>query len=228
MYHKISEVIPGSLYPGLSVPPRLFERQMRFIASRGFQSVRLENPTVAFHSEKPISITFDDGYQDFADAAVPILDRLRMIGTVFLVNDLIGKTNEWDTQLGDHPAVLMEDQTILDLANKGFEFGSHTRTHVHLDQSDENVQREEIVDSKKRLEETLGFPIQTFCYPYGGYNTTSVNLVKEAGYSCAVTTRKGLNTESTDRFQLNRIAIRNDTLMPIFVYKLWRAFRLGK
>lgn len=228
MYHKIAEVIPGSIYPGLSVPPRLFERQMRHLAKRGFKTIRLEKIEEAFYREKQISITFDDGYQDFADAAVPVLKAFQFTGTVFLVSDLLGKQNQWDIDLGEKPADLMNEETIRSLASRGFEFGAHSRTHVHLDQVTDEIQRTEIIECRKILQSKFGLPFETFCYPYGGFNPTSRELAQEAGYSCAVSTRKGLNTAETDRFALNRIAIRNDTLMPIFVYKLWRAFRLGK
>lgn len=228
MYHKIAEVIPGALYPGLSVPPSLFKKQTSFLAKRGFEVFSLENLDQSFQSTKPISITFDDGYQDFSDAAAPILSQFNFTGTVFLVSDLLGQENRWDVELGEHPARLMNEKTIVELAQKGFEFGSHTRTHVHLDQVETAVQEEQIISSRTRLVETLGLPINTFCYPYGGFNDTSVELTRKAGYSCAVTTQKGLNTKETDRFRLNRIAVRNDTLMPVFVYKLWRAYRFGK
>ena len=177
---------------------------------------------------KLISLTFDDGYQDFADSAVPIMKSCGVTGTVFLVSDHLGATNEWDIKLGEKSADLMSRETILKLLHQGFEFGSHTMTHVHLDQVDDGVQRLEIEKSKADLESALGVPMNVFCYPYGGLNDSAMKLVQEAGYSCAVSTRKGLNTRDTNRFCLNRIAVRNDTLLPVFVYKLWRAFRYGR
>ncbi len=177
---------------------------------------------------KLISLTFDDGYQDFADSAVPIMERYGFTGTVFLVSDHLGATNEWDIKLGEKIADLMSRETILKLLHQGFEFGSHTMTHVHLDQVDDGVQRLEIEKSKADLESALGVPMNVFCYPYGGLNDSAMKLVQEAGYSSAVSTRKGLNTRDTNRFCLNRIAVRNDTLLPVFVYKLWRAFRYGR
>jgi peptidoglycan/xylan/chitin deacetylase (PgdA/CDA1 family) len=156
------------------------------------------------------------------------MERHGFTGTVFLVSDHLGGANEWDIKLGEKFADLMSRETILKLLNQGFEFGSHTMTHVHLDQVDDGVQRLEIEKSKADLESALGVPMNVFCYPYGGLNDSAMKLVQEAGYSCAVSTRKGLNTRDTNRFCLNRIAVRNDTLLPVFVYKLWRAFRYGR
>ncbi|HLO98690.1 MAG TPA: polysaccharide deacetylase family protein, partial [Fimbriimonas sp.] len=136
--------------------------------------------------------------------------------------------NEWDTKLGDVSATLMTLAQIQELMAKGFEFGSHTLRHCHLDQLDEGDQWEEIFQSRSKLEAQLGRPIDTFCYPYGGYNETTLHLVREAGYLLATTCDKGHNTSDTDPVKLNRIAIRHDTSLPIFIYKMWRWYKRGR
>jgi len=177
---------------------------------------------------KPVVLTFDDGFQDFEDNALPLLEKYGMNGTVFLVSDYLGKYNEWDIRIGDVAYPLMSLDTIRKLHEKGVEFGSHTKSHPRLITLDPHSQEEEILGSKSALEAQLGFEIKTFCYPYGSYDQTSIELVKRAGYSFATTCEKGLNNGSEDPAKLKRIAIRNDTPLPIFIYKLWRAFRHGK
>ena len=227
-YHKIAPVDPKTIYPGTFVPPAMFEAHINFLASRGYQSIRLNSLFSPKTPKKPIVLTFDDGFQDFEDTAFPVLEKFRMNGTVFLVSDFVGKTNAWDENIGDVSRPLMSKKSILNLQRAGVEFGSHTKTHVRLTTHDALTQDNEIGKSKSELEDLLGFPIETFCYPYGSYNEVSLRSVKVAGYKFAVTCNKGINDGTESPFELKRIAIRNDTPLPIFVYKLWRAFRFGK
>ncbi len=227
-YHKISPVNANSIYPGTFVPPKLFESQVRHLARRGFQSTLLQSLFSSAMPSKPIVLTFDDGFQDFEDAAWPILKKFGMTGTVFLVSEFLGLKNQWDIAVGDVAYPLMSPNSIRKLHGEGVEFGSHTRTHARLSNLDTPSQEDEIIFSKQDLEERLGFPIDTFCYPYGSYNESSVTAVREAGYRFATSCNKGLNDGTEDPLLLKRIAIRNDTSLPVFIYKMWRAFRLGR
>ncbi len=227
-YHKISPVDKQSIYPGTFVPPALFEKHLRHLARSGFETMPLVSLFGDSMPAKPIVLTFDDGFQDYSTTAYPALQRYGFNGTVFLVADLLGQQNEWDMKIGDVGYPLMSVDTIRRLHEGGTEFGSHTRTHSRLTSDTDAHQEEEIVDSQTVLERELGFPIETFCYPYGSYNETSVNLARKAGYKFATTCEKGLNDGSEDPLKLKRIAVRHDTSQPVFVYKLWRAFRLGR
>lgn len=227
-YHKILPVHPGTIYPGTFVPPKLFRQHLQHLARRGFQTGRLDQIFSATSAGKPIVLTFDDGFQDFEDNAFPLLQEHKMTGTVFLVSNQIGKTNEWDEKIGDVRYPLMNKESILRLHSQGIEFGSHTLSHVRLTSENADTQAREIQQSKTDLESLLSFPITTFCYPYGSYDDLSVRLAREAGYTHATTCEKGLNDGTEDPLRLKRIAIRNDTSLPVFVYKLWRAFRFGR
>ena len=227
-YHKIAPVNAKTLYPGTFVPPNLFEKHLGFLARKGFETMRLDAIFSGLEPAKPIVLTFDDGFQDFEDAAAPILHRFGYGATVFLVSDFVGKTNEWDENIGDVKYPLMSKESIVRLHEEGYEFGSHSKSHVRLSSHDAVTQDSEIRGSKSDLETMLGFPIQTFCYPYGSYDDNSLNSVRASGYQFATTCDKGLNDGSEDPLRLKRIAIRNDTSLPVFIYKLWRAFRLGR
>lgn len=227
-YHKIAPVDAKTIYPGTFVPPAMFRSHVEFLARRGFQSIRLDSLFSEGGSDKPIVFTFDDGFQDFEDTAFPILQKSGMNGTVFLVSDFIGKTNAWDENIGDVSRPLMSKESIVRLHGLGVEFGSHTKSHIRLTTHDALSQDIEIRKSKTELEEMLGFPIDSFCYPYGSYNEDSLRSVKVAGYKFAVTCNKGLNIGTESPFELKRIAVRNDTPLPVLIYKLWRAFSFGR
>lgn len=229
-YHKIAPVDPKTTYPGTFVPPTLFRKQLAYLARKGYAVENLEQAFLSGSTSvrKTVCLTFDDGFEDFYTTAFSELTALRFPSTVFLVSERIGQTNDWDTRVGDVSAPLMTQEQILELAGKGVEFGSHTATHAKLGELDEPMQREEIVRSKSQIETLLGKPCRTFCYPYGSLNQATPNLVKQAGYDLGISTKKGLNTKDTDPFLIRRIAIRNDTVMPVFIYKLFRAEKYGK
>lgn len=229
-YHKIAPVDPKTTYPGTFVPPTLFRKQLAFLAKRGYAVENLEQAFLSGSTSvrKTVCLTFDDGFEDFYTTAYPELSAHRFPSTVFLVSERIGQFNDWDTRIGDVSAPLMTRDQIVELIGRGVEFGSHTATHAKLGELDEAKQRDEIIRSKAQVEDLLGKPCRTFCYPYGSFNDATPRLVKEAGYELGISTLKGLNTKETDPYLIRRIAVRNDTVMPVFIYKLFRAEKYGK
>lgn len=225
-YHKIAPITKGTIYPGTFVPPSLFEKHLRLLKRRGFSSVTCSN---LFDSalDKPILLTFDDGFQDFADNAWPMLQKYGFGGLVFLVLNHLGGQNDWDIAVGDKPAPLMNLETIRELAKQGAQFGSHTLSHPRLANLSDAEQRTELVAALPQLP-TPHPQLPTICYPYGSYNETTLSLCREAGYNYGFSTDKGLNDANTDPMRLKRIAIRHDTSVPALIYKLWRGFRYDR
>jgi peptidoglycan/xylan/chitin deacetylase (PgdA/CDA1 family) len=226
-YHKIAPIAKGTVYPGTFVPPALFEKHLRLLRRRGFVSTRLNSLFGTESEAKPILLTFDDGFQDFADNAWPLLQQYGFGGVVFLVTNHLGGKNDWDINVGDQPAPLMNEATIQKLATEGVEFGSHTLSHPRLATLSDEEQRAELVESLHKLE-SLGTTPPTICYPYGSYNDSTLQIAREAGYKYGFSTDKGLNDSTTDPMRLKRIAMRHDTSVPSLIYKLWRGFRYDR
>ena len=89
-------------------------------------------------------------------------------------------------------------------------FGSHTRHHIRLDtRAPQDVLESEIRDSRAGIEQRLGTPVSSFCYPNGDHCPAAVALVR-ASYLSAVTTRKGWNSPSSDPHLLNRVGVHDD------------------
>lgn len=223
-YHKIAEIPQGTTFPGLYVPPRLFAAHVAYMARR-YDLVTLADYLEARNAEGRAVLTFDDGTADFAANAAPILGRHNARATVFLVT--AEKTNRWDSENGDVEVPLLTPDEIRSLS-AAHEFGSHTRTHTDLARLEEVRFFDEIALSRADTEALSGKPCRSFCYPYGRKRAASVAAVRAAGYEGAVTTEKGTNGVGTDAFRLRRIAVRNDTPLPVLVYKLWRARRLDR
>lgn len=208
-YHHVGPCPRGARIKGLYVSPRLFERQLSELTTEGYSSAPLtricqNDPT----TPRRFFVTFDDGFLDVFDQALPILRARKACGIVFLVSDLLGKTNEWQQGAGDVTMPLMDDQQVREWLAGGQQIGSHTQTHPRLTQLAPAAAKEQIVASKKLLEDRFGVPIEHFCYPYGDWNQTVRDLVIEAGYQTACTTQTGVNTHDTPLHELKRFTAR--------------------
>ena len=227
MYHKVAKRPPGALVPFHYVSPARFANQMQALVRFGFESSRLTDLLDwSVSSKKKIGITFDDGYQNFAVHAFPVLERHALVGTVFVVAGLMGKTNEWDTRNGDVPEPLLTETEVKDLDREGIEIGSHSLTHARLTEVPVEKAVCEIVESQRILSGLLAKPVDQFCYPYGAHNEGVRDAVRAAGYLAACSVEKGWNDATTDPYRLRRINVRSDTSTPILFWKLWRQSRL--
>lgn len=228
MYHRIADPPVGAMVPQHFVSLSRFGRHVLAWKRFGFSSVRLEDLLAAeTWPENGIGVTFDDGYQNFADSAAPALARNNQTGTVFLVTGLLGKTNEWDTRLGDVPEQLMSAETVRSLAAQGFEFGCHTSSHSRLTELGCLEARREIGDNFLEFAEALGHEPRVFCYPYGAQNDQVRVWVQEAGFEAACSVKKGWNGQTTDRYLWRRTNVRRGTSTPLLFWKLWTQSRIA-
>jgi peptidoglycan/xylan/chitin deacetylase (PgdA/CDA1 family) len=104
----------------------------------------------------------------------------------------------------DWSAVLTAEE-IRSAAGGDVTFGSHTADHVRLGLVNEDVTREQLLSSKRAMEELTSRPCVHFCYPNGSYNSRTPSLVRECGYACAVTSNEGLNRPGDDMMLLRRV-----------------------
>jgi peptidoglycan/xylan/chitin deacetylase (PgdA/CDA1 family) len=155
-----------------------------------------------------IFLTFDDGFKDVFQNALPVLAKHRFQAVLFLVSDLLGKTNEWQQRAGDVTEPLMDAGQVKDWVAAGHQIGAHTKTHPLLTQIPVAEAREEIIGSKKKLEDLFGLAVNHFCYPYGDWNETIRDLVSGACYQTACTTIPGINQPGVSPFELKRFTVR--------------------
>ena len=210
-FHRIHETDGAD---GLTVGVNTFERYCRFFMRR-FHVVPLQDLVRRLEGgrslNRMLAITFDDGYRDNAQNAVPVLEKLALPATFFVVTQWVGTdvVPWWDCEQGvRHPLMAWDD--IRSLHGKGFDVGAHTRTHVDLGRISEGVAREEILGARLELERQLRAPVESFAYPYGGRkNLTEANrmLVQAAGFRCCCSGFGGVNTPGTDPFHLRRVPI---------------------
>ena len=199
-YHSVGSDAPHS------VPADRFEQQMRSLRER-FKIVRLCDFNAAFTSESldtdVACVTFDDGYLDNYQCALPVLDRCGIKATFFIATNFLGKS--FPTFAGEFP--MMTEAHVRELAALSHEIGAHTMSHPKLTKLRIDAAKAEIAGSKRFLEDLLGYGLVSFAYPKGDCNPTIKELVRESGFSFAVTVRQGVVRDPFDCLALPRVWI---------------------
>jgi peptidoglycan/xylan/chitin deacetylase (PgdA/CDA1 family) len=210
-YHKMGPLPSATKMKSLYVDEGLFVWQMRDLHRAGFAMRSLDSwRKNSRPKRRRVILTFDDGSRTVLRHALPALAQHEIMATQFLVADAIGGTNHWDVRSrGEAPDALMDTSEVRDWLSAGQEIGSHTLTHRNLTAIPESEAKEEIVASKKKLEDLFGIAIRHFCYPYGKWSHRVRDLVEGAGYATAVTLDFGVNTEARDPFALRRIGAKH-------------------
>lgn len=160
------------------VSPEAFDQQMNLLYQWGYKTISVELLAKALKGgaelpPKPILLTFDDGGETTYSRAQPLMQRYGFTGTAYIVYNYVGATN------------YMTAEQIRALYTAGWEIGSHGLSHVDLTTTPRK-QESEIVESRRRLQSLLGLPVLSFSYPFGVYDTASLNYVRKAGYIAAV------------------------------------------
>jgi peptidoglycan/xylan/chitin deacetylase (PgdA/CDA1 family) len=195
MYHSIS-TIPGN---SLGVPVQQFTEEMEWLHSRNYHTLSLEEFYQALVNQapvpdKPVLLTFDDGYVDNYTSAWPVLRQYGFRATFFIISNSIGNDNmNWD-QL--HELVL-----------QGNSIGCHTVHHYDLSALSGKQLENELTVSKQELENRLGVSIYALCFPSGRYNSTTLELIPKLGYKLGFTTISGKVHPGDELMTLKRIRI---------------------
>lgn len=206
MYHKIATPAASTTDPFLYTTPEEFERQLGALATGGFAPATLSGVAAeGFGKNSRAVITFDDGCLNVLQAGLPILVRRGFRAIQFLVAGSLGKTNAWDVAKGDVPEPLMSESQVREWLAAGQVIGSHSMTHRNLRHLRPQELREEIMGSRKSLEDRFGTPVEHFSYPYGSWNEAVRDLVMEAGYKTACTASFGVNPPGTSALEIRRI-----------------------
>jgi peptidoglycan/xylan/chitin deacetylase (PgdA/CDA1 family) len=211
MYHEVSPT-PHPSFRRYTVTVRAFTWQMRWLAARGYQAIDMDALLRARMGqgslpERPVLITFDDGFQGAIDHAVPVLRAHEFTAVFYLVTGLMGTTSRWMLpELGLELPLITWDSARA-LAAAGFQCGTHTVTHPRLASLEPARCRAELVDARRRLEDELGRPAVHLAYPYGSYDPGVQALAAEAGYVTACSTRAGLSMVDDDPLAIHRVTV---------------------
>jgi peptidoglycan/xylan/chitin deacetylase (PgdA/CDA1 family) len=210
-YHAVSESWPADL----SVTPDALDRQLAELSGKGYRGASFAEALSAWRGgvhvgehangrsdvsgdvlgNRVVSVTFDDAYRSVLELAKPALDRYGYKGTVFVATDWPGRERpmRWpgiDCWLGTaHERELdaLSWAELRALADDGWEIGSHTCSHPHLPELDDERLAKELADSKATVEREIGMPCASLAYPYGDADERVLAATEAAGYRWACT-----------------------------------------
>lgn len=211
MYHyiRINPDANDRLGFALSVTPADFAAQMDWLAASGYHPITFRELNAYLNGTaglpgKPVILTFDDGYEDFFTAALPVLLSHDFKAVAYVVSGFV-----------DQPGYMTGAQ-IRKADRAGIEIGSHTVSHVDLTKQSAGALGFQVTASKQALEQLLGHPVLSFCYPSGKFNGAVVAAVQAAGYRDATTTQWGSVRTLGGRYTWGRLRIRGGESAPTF------------
>ena len=198
-YHMVTENPRPGAEP-YAVPPEEFAAQLDYLAAEGYTTITPQEYARARKGkqqlpEKPVILSFDDGYEDNWRVVLPMLEERGMKAVFYMVTNDIGR-----------PGYLTWDN-LFELERCGMEIGSHTANHLPLTSLAPAQQRDELRLSKLTLEWKGMKTIYSFSYPNGAYDDGVVAMLAEEEYLTAVTGEAGLNNMETNPYLLHRVNI---------------------
>jgi peptidoglycan/xylan/chitin deacetylase (PgdA/CDA1 family) len=214
MYHYISVPPNGSdtYRVGLSVPPDNFKAQMQWLKDNGYQTISLTELTYALNigwpplPDKPVILTFDDGYEDNYTAAFPVLKQFGFTGTFFILTDVTDR---------QEPGYLTWAQ-IKEMHDAGMSIELHGREHLDMNGRDRGWLIAALQGGSQAIQKNLGYQPRFLAYPTGKYDELTIQVANESGFWAAVTTKYGSLQEKSKLYELERFRIANDTALAVF------------
>lgn len=210
MYHSISDD-PRDEF---AVTPELFKRHIEVIARSGLPVISTARLLATMRGDVPTSrsvcITFDDGFDDFADTAILSLTEYSLPAALFVSTGLVGTTAAWPTWSG--PRRFLGWAELRNLASSGTEIGSHAVSHKRLSSLAKEDLITELAESRDNLSGQLGRHLDVIAYPYGDQSPSVRERARAAGYEAAYGVG-GLwgNRPGTDMYALRRIPVMSST-----------------
>ncbi len=210
MYHSIDQWIPEDKYNIYNLRSELFNEQIIFLKETKFND-HLQTIDNVLNSKNSLHITFDDGCKSILYKASPILTKYKVPFTVYISPKLIMQDNE----------IYLNNRELLELSkNKLCTLGTHGYSHLPLTSLNEREVKNEILNSKKWLEDKLGKVILHMSYPHGAYNKQIMQIVEDCGFKSAATSNAGSNSQPQDSFALCRTSILSHDTISHFSSKL--------
>lgn len=210
-YHQINDRDKNAL----TLSSHAFAAQMEYLASAGYHTITMQELADALEKgaalpEKPVLLTFDDGYRDNYDVAYPILKAYGMKAAIFLITDYVSL----------YPNYLTWEE-VRDMRQNGIEFGSHTLNHVDLTTcANPEELKKQLIDSKAAIEWRLGCPITFLAYPCGSRSRAVIDALKATGYRGAFTVDMGSDHPGDNMYELRRIPIFGSNAHTLLRFKI--------
>ena len=211
MYHAVGDEIWG--YSDLFVSDAGMEEQLQYLQDNGYEPIWFSDLTHIEDYEKPVILTFDDGYDDNYTVLYPLLEKYQTKATIFVIGNAMGNTHK------------MTQEQVYELAASGLvSIQSHTYTHGNLSAMDEAALREEMERSNAALAAATGQIPYVLCYPEGKYSHLTMDVAKEY-YAFALRMDGWTYQTGMDPYQVPRSFVSRRITLPDY---LWFVSPSGK
>jgi peptidoglycan/xylan/chitin deacetylase (PgdA/CDA1 family) len=210
LYHSVHPD-GGGLMRRYTLTPSLFRSHLAWIADQGFETLTVSQYAGALRGEvplpvRPLVVTFDDGYADFLDEAMPLLSEYRIRGTLYVTTRPVGETRRG--KLAGRPMLTWPE--LRHLVTLGVEIGAHGHDHTQLDLLSPARALDQITTCKRLLDEHLPTEVRSFAYPHGYNSAATRRAVRRAGFSSACAVKNARSHQGDDPWALSRIMFEHD------------------
>jgi O-antigen biosynthesis protein len=216
LYHSVGAPA-GHEHDGWITAPEVFTDHMAYLHDQGYRTLTVSEYAAMLLQpmteapEHTVVVTFDDGFADFTDHALPIMTRYGITSTMYVVTGCVGSTSTWLESVGEGDRPMLGWADIDSLAEAGVEVGAHTHSHPQLDIINRGTAWEEIRRSKGVLEDRLGREIPSFAYPFGFHGPRVRALVERAGFRSACAVKDALSGPGDDPLAIARVIVPGET-----------------
>ncbi len=214
VYHKVSDQYEWGV---TTTTPGQFKAQMLALKRLGFSFSRIRDYQA---TDQAVLVTFDDGYSSIMEFAAPILEEVGGVATVFAISDYVGRKNSWD-YFPEHKQVdHMPWADLRQLSDRGWEIGSHGRSHRRLIGLGQDQVRDELLVSKREIEDQVGEEVTTFCPPFNAWNSDLLSQIEDAGYTKIAISYPLTGLPSWAGEFIPRLGVYLHDVMPLFLAKI--------
>jgi peptidoglycan/xylan/chitin deacetylase (PgdA/CDA1 family) len=214
LYHSIS-ADPARWIAPFSVTPAAFAHHVDLITGSGRNAITVSRLCAALAGQspmppRPVVVTFDDGFADFADAAA-VLGRNHIPSTLYVTTGALRGRGPRPSEMAIPPAPMLDWSQLAELEGSDVEIGAHTHTHRQLDTMPTKEVADELRHSKHMLEDELGHQALSFAYPHGFHCSRIRRVVAAVGHTSACAVMDALSSERDELFSLARLTVRATT-----------------
>jgi peptidoglycan/xylan/chitin deacetylase (PgdA/CDA1 family) len=221
LYHSISDTA-SQRFRRWAVRPEQFAAQVAHLRARSYTPLTVAQLAAATARNpadlppRPVVLTFDDGFADFYDRALPVLQEHRFTATLYVATGFVGGTSRWLRSAGEGERPMLTWVQLRELRARGIECGAHGHSHRPLDELPRRVALDEIARSTGLVADATGAPVVTFAYPHGYYDRAVREMVRMVGHVAACAVKHALSAPDDDRFALARVVVEADTDLDRF------------
>jgi peptidoglycan/xylan/chitin deacetylase (PgdA/CDA1 family) len=209
LYHAVTDA-PGEHIAPFSVSPADFERQLDALLAAGYRCITFGEYMRRRDAgdERIAVLTFDDGFADFADHALPAMQARGLPSTLYVTTGWLADAPRREPGPSDR---MLSWSQLPELLDQGVELGAHSHSHPHMDTVPTRAVLDELRRPKELMEDALGRPVHTFAYPHGYHGPRVRRLTERAGYVSAAGVRNSLTSPQDHPFSVSRLTVRRTT-----------------